>query len=355
MYIRRLTLRSFRNFDNIQLEFPRGIILIKGRNAQGKSNLLEALHFLSTFKSLRAREESDIIKKGARRAYIRGEVAREGRISIIESYINEEGKVVKVDYKFRKVGEAMGKCVSILYRDEDKDIIRGEPSLRRDFLDEELSLIFPRYRDALSSFKRVLSQRNALLKTDVSREELEPWNEEFAHLSSILIKMRQKFLTDILPYFQSVHAKFTDGKERISLEYIRTTGEEKEEIQEDLKKIEAEEREKGMSLIGPQRDDILIKIDSMDARYFASLGQVRTLALSLRLAQLLYLKNLLGDSPVFLLDDLSSDLEEERRRKIGELLRITEQSFIATTQRELFPYPVSKELVIEEGRVFENK
>lgn len=355
MFIRRLTLRDFRNFDNLQLEFPKGIILIKGGNAQGKSNLLEALHFLSIFKSLRAREDSDVIRYGAKRAYIRGEVARQGRVSVIESYINDEGKAVRVDYKFRKVGEAMGRCVTILYRDEDKEIIRGEPSVRRDFLDEELSLIFPKYRDSLSSFKKVLAQRNALLKTEVSSEELEPWNEEFAQLSSILIQMRERFIEDILPYLRDVHSKFTDGKEKIFCEYIRTTGREKEAILADLKKMEEEEREKGMSLIGPQRDDLLIKIDSLEARYFASLGQVRTLALSLRLAQLLYMKDLLGDSPVFLLDDLSSDLEEERRRKIGELLRIAEQSFIATTERELFPFPATKELIIEKGKVVGNK
>ncbi len=354
MFIRRLTLRSFRNFEEIRLEFPKGITLIKGGNAQGKTNLLEALHFLSTFKSLRAREDADMINYGAKKAYIRGEISREGRIFIIESYISEEGKSVKVDYKFRKVGEAMGKCVSILYRDEDKDIIRGEPSLRRDFLDEELSLIFPRYRDALSSFKKVLAQRNALLKMNASSGELEPWNQEFAQLSSILIKIREEFITDILPYFQSVHSQFTEGKEKTSLEYLRTTGREKEEILEDLEKAEAEEREKGMSLLGPQRDDISIKIDSMNARYFASLGQVRTLALSLRLAQLLYLKNLLGDSPVFLLDDLSSDLEEERRKRVGEILKLAEQSFVATTQRELFPLPASKELTIKKGTVLEN-
>lgn len=293
-----------------------------------------------------------MIKYGARRAYIRGEVARQGRVSVIESYITEEGKAVKVDYKFRKVGDAMGKCFSVLYRDEDKDIIRGEPSIRRDFLDEELSLIFPKYRDALSSFKKVLAQRNALLKTEVSSDELEPWNEEFAQLSSVLIQMRERFIEDILPYFRNIHSKFTDGGEKISCEYIRTTAREKEKILEDLKRMEREEKEKGMSLVGPQRDDILIKIDSADARYFASLGQVRTLALSLRLAQLFYLKNLLGDTPVFLLDDLSSDLEEERRKKIGEILKIAEQSFVATTQRELFPFPANREFTIERGSVF---
>lgn len=353
MYIRRITLRSFRNFLNLDIELPRGIILLKGGNAQGKSNLLEALHFFSLFKSLRAKEDADLINNNAKRAYIRGEVVREGRIFIIESYINEEGKAVKVDYKFRKIGEAMGKCISILCRDEDKDIIRGEPSLRRDFLDEELSLIFPRYRDALSSFRKVLTQRNALLKMGVSPQELAPWNEEFSQLSSVLIKIREKFIADIFPYLQHIYSQLTDGEEKISIEYIRTTRREKEEILEDLARLEAEEKEKGMSLIGPQRDDILIRIDSKEARYFASLGQVKTIALSLRLAQLFYLKDLLGDTPLFLLDDLSSDLEEERRKKIGEILKIPEQSFVATTQRELFPFPVSRELTIEGGKIIE--
>jgi len=354
MYIRRITLRSFRNFANLELELSKGITLLKGGNAQGKSNFLEALHFLSRFKSLRTREDTEMIKEGMKRAYIRGEVVREGRIFLIESYINEQGKAVKVDYKFRKIGEAMGNCVSLLYRDEDKDIIRGEPSLRRDFLDEELSLAFPRYRDALSSFRKVLSQRNALLRMGASSQELKPWNEEFAQLASVLIEIRENFIGDILPLFQDIHLQLTAGEEKPFMEYIRTTGRGKEAILEDLARMEREERERGMSLIGPQRDDILIRIDSREARYFASLGQVRTLALSLRFAQFFYLKRLLGDSPVFLFDDLSSDLEEERRRRIGEILKMVEQSFVATTQRELFPFPANRELTLDRGRIIEN-
>ena len=347
MFIRRIVLRSFRNFSNLELNFPKGIILIKGGNAQGKSNLLEGLHLLSIFKSLRAREDADLINKNAKRAYIRGEVSREGRIYIIECYINEQGKAVKVDYKFRKVGEAMGRCVSILYRDEDKEIIKGEPAKRRDFLDEELSLLFPRYREALSSFRKVLTQRNALLKVEVSKEEFEPWNEEFAQLSSVLIKMRKQFLAELLPYFQDVHTKITEGREKAWLRYSATTGETKEEILQGLKEIEEEEKEKGMGLIGPQRDDVEIRIDDMDARYFSSLGQARTLSLSLRLAQYNYTKHLLGDSPVFLFDDLTSDLEEERRKKIGEILRAMEQVFIATTDRDLLPIPIDMEIELK--------
>ncbi|MGB9607880.1 MAG: DNA replication/repair protein RecF [bacterium] len=351
MFLRRIVLRSFRNFSNLELNFPKGIILLKGGNAQGKSNLLEAIHFLSLFKSYRAREDSDLINKQGRKAYIRGEVSREGRIYIIECYIGEEGKTIKVDYKFRKVGEAMGRFVAILYRDEDKEIIKGEPAKRRDYLDDELSLLFPRYRDALASFRKVLAQRNTLLKGGATREEMEPWNEEFAQLSSILVKMRKQFIFELLPFFQEMHQKITEGREKAWLRYSQTTGETREEILNDLRKIEEEEREKGMSLIGPQRDDVEIGIDDMDARYFSSLGQARTLALSLRLAQFLYSKRILGDSPVFLFDDLTSDLEEERRKKIGEILRDIEQVFIATTEKHLFPLPIDMEVELKEGTI----
>ncbi|MGC8844183.1 MAG: hypothetical protein ACP5QS_09600, partial [bacterium] len=135
------------------------------------------------------------------------------------------------------------------------------------------------------------------------------------------------------------------------LRYSQTTGETREEILNDLRKIEEEEREKGMSLIGPQRDDVEIGIDDMDARYFSSLGQARTLALSLRLAQFLYSKRILGDSPVFLFDDLTSDLEEERRKKIGEILRDIEQVFIATTEKHLFPLPIDMEVELKKGTI----
>jgi DNA replication and repair protein RecF len=351
MFIRRIVLRSFRNFTNLELNPSKGIILIKGGNAQGKSNLLEGIHFLSIFKSLRAREDCDLINKNSQKAYIRGEVSREGRIYIIECYINDQGKTVKVDYKLRKVGEAMGRCVSILYRDEDKEIIRGEPARRRDYLDEELSLLFPRYRDALSSFRKVLAQRNALLKTNVLREELEPWNEEFAQLSSVLIKMRKQFIAELLPYFQDVYTRISEGREKVWLRYSATTGETAEEILRALKDMEEEEREKGMSLIGPQRDDMEIGINDMDARYFSSLGQARTLSLSLRLAQYIYTKHLLGDSPVFLFDDLTSDLEEGRRKMIGEILRAMEQVFLATTDRGLLPIPIDMEIELKGGQI----
>ncbi len=351
MYLRRLTLRGVRNFSSLDLRLPQGLILLKGGNAQGKTNLLEAIHYLSLFRSLRAKEDADLIKWGEKRAHIRGELLRQGRLYILEVFISQEGKMVKVDYKTTNVSTAMGKVLSILYRDEDVDIIRGEPSLRRDFLDDALSQIYPRYRVALSSFKKALSQRNALLRTDTSPEELSPWDEEFSRWASVLVQMRKKYVQDIYPFFRQVHSQLTEGKEEVSLKYLATTGEGAEEIFEDLRRMREEEISKGMSLIGPQRDDLDIRLNSAPARYFASLGQGRTLALSLRFAQFLFYRELMGESPIFLMDDLSSDIEENRREKIGSLLASADQAFVATTQRELLPSSPTLEITLEGGGI----
>jgi DNA replication and repair protein RecF len=148
-----------------------------------------------------------------------------------------------------------------------------------------------------------------------------------------------------------VYTRISEGREKVWLRYSATTGETAEEILRALKDMEEEEREKGMSLIGPQRDDMEIGINDMDARYFSSLGQARTLSLSLRLAQYIYTKHLLGDSPVFLFDDLTSDLEEGRRKMIGEILRAMEQVFLATTDRGLLPIPIDMEIELKGGQI----
>ncbi len=347
MHVRHLRLRNFRNYAQAQIEPSVGLNVLVGANAQGKTNLLEALYYASTFRPLRPVHESDLIRWGEEEAYLQLRFVRQGLEDqlLIRILLNGKRTVWLNEQPISRQSELVGRLKVVCFTAQDLLLIRGEPAERRRFLDSELSLISPRYLYSAAQYRRCLEQRNNLLRAHLeghaSLESLPEWNLQLVKYGARLFSERRRFLEQLQLFATEVHMRLTGGKEVFQLLYQpglprRTQLPDKEEdwasaLQSALREVESEEIRRGMTLVGPHRDDFLVLIDGHDARLFASQGQQRTCALSLRLAEVPLLEKRLEESPVVLLDDVFSDLDPDRRARLVAFLQPRTQTFLTCT------------------------
>ena len=363
MQVTRLELSDFRNYATLQWEPAPGLNLIVGPNAQGKTNILEALYTLATTKSHRARRDTDLVRFGADAARIVADVSREGQgDALLEMAIAAAGgaggekKIVKVNHgKQPRVTDLIGNFNAVLFSATDLDIVRGEPEDRRRFLNYEIAQVSPRYVLALAAYKRALEQRNRLLK-DVKYgatgiESLDVWTTQIIEHGAKIIERRRAYLEKLAIHAATVHGELTGGGESLTLEYlpsfplnatIVTAEDAALAFKEALANLRREELQRGATLLGPQRDDLLFKVGSspetaIDVKIFGSQGQQRTAALSLRLAERRLIEEMVGEPPVVLLDDVLSDLDEHRRAEIFTLALSGGQTFLTTTDLKAMP------------------
>ena len=358
MYINKLHLTNFRNYEQVDLTLERGLNLFVGENAQGKSNLLEAIYLLSTLRSSRASSDTDLVRRGALDsefpvARLQTEVQRAaGRLNLEVAVVGRGGesqrvgKRVRVNGLAKRTSDAVGELAAVLFTTLDIEVVAGPPILRRRYLDMMASQVDRGYLRAMQRYQRVLQQRNGLLKRIQSREasssELGFWNQELAHSGGIIMKGRADALGLLVPYAREQMGRLSDDLETIDLTYRPALG---DAVENDLPIDEAEwtnrmlralnegrprEIGAGVTLFGPHRDDIEVLIDDLPAAAFASRAQLRTAALSLRFAEAAYLQTCLGDEPVVLLDDVLSELDEQRRRGVLDSFAIFQQVIVTT-------------------------
>jgi DNA replication and repair protein RecF len=248
-------------------------------------------------------------------------------------------------------------------------LVSGEPTIRRRFLNVEISQISPKYCYGLASYKRALEQRNRLLRDmrdgQSSGFDLEAWNEQLILHGAPLFEKRKFFIDRLAPLARGIHCELTEGKEELDVRYIPTIplvdGEPDtivESFRSELARVAAEERRRGVTVIGPQRDDIQFTIDGMDARLYASQGQRRTVVLSIKLAQFRLMTEYVGEAPIMLLDDVMSDLDDPRKRQLLAAIRTECQSFITCTSLRDFPEEIVAEADIypvSGGRITESQ
>lgn len=370
MRVSRLDLFDFRNYAALHLEPGTGLNLLVGPNAQGKTNLLEALYVLATTKSARASRDGEMVRFGADACRILAEVSREKAgdvhlemaIGAPTAAIGGERKIVKVNHgKQARVTELIGNFNAVLFSSVDLDIVRGEPEERRRFLNYEIAQVSPRYVLALGAYRRALEQRNRLLKDvrwgHVGVDSLDAWTAQIVEHGSKLIERRRAYLDKLSAHAAAVHQALTDGAETLVLEYAPsfrldtgltnpvTAEEVAERFLEALAAMRRDEIARGSTLLGPQRDDIIFRIGSdlentVDAKTYGSQGQQRTVALSLRLAERQLIEEMVGEPPVVLLDDVLSDLDERRRAQIFALALGGGQTFLTTTDLGAIPADV---------------
>ncbi|MDO4552649.1 MAG: DNA replication/repair protein RecF [Bacillota bacterium] len=322
MYFKEIALENFRNYEKEKAEFHPSVNVILGNNAQGKTNLLEAIYINSLGRSFRTAKDSEMIRFGQERCRVKSRSVKGGREQTIELSFGKEGKEIKIDgVKENKSSALLERAYIVIFSPEDLKIVKDEPEKRRRFLDRELCQIKPVYYRTLGRYKKILQQRNALLKQgEADRQLFAAWDEALAAEGAPLIQYRNRFLEKLDKISREIHGRITDGKERLELAYEGNLALEKEvslqreRFSERLQETFFEDLKRGTTGTGPHRDDFKISVDGVDVRHFGSQGQQRTAALSLKLAETELIREETGETPVLLLDDVLSELDPERQR-----------------------------------------
>lgn len=317
MFIKSLKLKDYRNYDLLNLEFDKATNIFYGDNAQGKTNILEAVYLSGTTKSHRSSKDRDLIRFQCEESHIETVVVKNGVPYQIDMHLKKNSpKGIAINrIPIKKATELFGLMNFVFFSPEDLNIIKNGPSERRRFMDLELSQLDKLYLKDLTSYNRIVNQRNKLLK-DASfqpslLDTLDIWDMQLISYGKKIISRRKQFIQEVNEIIEEVHSKLTGGKEKIILSYESGCGTLSLE-EAVLRNRERDIKMKSTSA-GPHRDDICFRIGDIDIRRFGSQGQQRTAALSLKLSEIELVKKIIKDTPVLLLDDVLSELDKNRQ------------------------------------------
>lgn len=327
MYIKRVHLRDFRNYREKELQFAPGLNVIVGRNASGKTNLVESVYCCGIGKSPRTSKEKELIRWGQPFAYAEVEIVKQFRTHTIAFSVDAQGKKrIAVDgIAIGKMGELLGVLNPVFFSPDEIKLIKESPPERRRFIDISVSQQSKPYFYALSKYHNVLQQRNKLLKSGYSvdklREMLVGWDDQLARLGAKIVCDRRRWVEQLLPFAADAHKQLSDGQEVLSVAYecdikAQTEADVAQELMQALTQSLPKDRDLTYTTVGPHRDDLCIRVNDIDVRKFGSQGQQRTSALSLKLAQVGLLREQTGEAPILLLDDVLSELDEVRRNRL---------------------------------------
>ena len=357
MDIKNIYLHNYRNYQELNLNLSPNINIFTGFNAQGKTNIIEAIHFASIGISHRTRTENDLIYWNNNQANIQIKFSKMDIISTLKFNLNKQRtKEINLNGETIKQRELPGLLTMVLFSPEDLMLIKGSPLLRRRFLDIELSQVGSIYYNELVKYNKLLFQRNTLLKkireNNSDRELLDIWDNQFAKCAGFITEKRLKGIYDLNNLIKDIHKWITQGTEDLNIKYIihkQNNNLSTDSVQnydgkylekwylDNLKKYQNSDIFRGTTSIGPHRDDISFFINDIDLKSFGSQGQQRSCVLSLKLAEMEFLKQETGEYPVLLLDDVMSELDTKRRQNLLALLQEKNiQTLITATDRELF-------------------
>ncbi len=331
MFISDLTLENFRNYKKQSFSFSPGVNILYGLNAQGKTNVAEAVFYVCTGYSPRVTREKQVILMGENAASVSAVAVSErvGKISASVEFAAAGGKRITLNgLPLKRAGDLIGNINAVMFNPQELKLVQQAPEDRRRFLDISLSQINRRYFYALSKYKQILSQRNALLKEQdkpLILSTLPVWDEQFSDAAASIIADRNAFIAELKPLCESAHREVSGNKELLEVEGECKFCGSAEQIKSDFKAALEERMERdieaGFTTIGPHRDDLKIKLDGIDLRIYGSQGQQRTAALSLKLAEVQIFKKHFGEAPVLILDDALSELDRSRRAALLEFLK----------------------------------
>lgn len=351
--VRRLALESFRNYSRLELELGPGLNVLYGRNAQGKTNALEAIYLLSTTRLLRGSRDVEAVRQGASRASVEASLAPFDSTLSLTLEAGKRKLAQLNGMKLPRAADLIGRLPSICVSALDMEIVRGSPEDRRLFMDLELSQLSPSYLNHLTHYKRSLEQRNALLRRAqderVREDEFAVWEEPMSEHGAAIRSMRMELISELSP-LAAEHQAFLASEESLSVAYeAKDEGVDVSAIGQLLAQHRDREIARGSSNIGPHRDDLAIVVEGRDVRYFGSQGQQRTAVLALKLAAHHRQRKTSGSAPLLLLDDILSDLDEGRRRRLVEwILTEARQAILTCTEPEVAgPELLSRALLFE--------
>lgn len=374
MRLTHLGLTNFRNYARVELDLPAGSVLLVGENAQGKTNLLEAVYLLATTRSLRATNDIELIRRDPSvdprelAARVVGRVQRRAAPVQVEAVIarrdagpkgdntgangQHAAKRLRVNGIPHRAAGVVGQLLAVLFTSLDIDLITGPPAGRRRYLDITLSQIDSSYLRALQRYARIVQQRNSLLRAiDEGRagpDQLATWDEELVTHGTTIVAARTAAIADLHDRAAHIHGQLSEGRERLAIAYQPQLGEEhrgvseanvadlRERFQSALARRRRKEIAAGVSLIGPHRDDLRFLLDGEAAAAFGSRAQQRTVALAMRLAEAEFLRERSGEAPVLLLDDILSELDGRRRAAVLATIATAEQALITTADLDRY-------------------
>ena len=339
MIIKSIELADYRNYDSLTMEFCEGTNILYGDNAQGKTNILEAIYVASTTKSHKGSKDKDIVNFDKEEAHIRTYIEKEGVNTRIDMHLRKsKSKGIAIDgQKIKKAADLLGLCNVVFFSPEDLGIIKNGPSERRRFVDMELCQLDNFYLYNLNNYNKIINQRNKLLKdmfmNPQLKETLNIWDMQLVSYGSKIIERRKLFVEQLNEIIYDIHKKLSGGKEELTIKYEPDV--DIDEFEQKLKYSQDRDIKTKMTSVGPHRDDFCFLVGDTDIRKFGSQGQQRTAALSLKLSEIELVKKITKDTPILLLDDVLSELDSNRQNyllnSIGDI-----QTIITCTGLEEF-------------------
>jgi DNA replication and repair protein RecF len=357
--VKKLALTNFRSYKSLELELSPGPTTFIGNNGSGKTNIAESLIYLSYLSSHRVSQNLPLLHLGTEQAIIRAEIERDDRTLQIDLEINaskaNRARINQNPTKSQR--EILGALQVIYFSPEDLDLVRGEPTHRRDFLDKLLIIRSPRLAGVISDYDRVVKQRNTLLKTRAPENALAPWTEQLINLGAQLTAERIALVEELNPYVAANYANLNEVKPA-SIAYKSATDGLTTNTEENIATLTArqlevakQETDRGSSLIGPHRDDLHLQLGDFPAKGYASHGESWSMAISLRIGSFNLLKSE-GAEPILILDDIFAELDTARRAQLTSVTKMAEQTIItAAVESDLPPELLSTKYYVSPGVV----
>ena len=358
MYIESLELKNFRNYEDLSIVLDPGTNILYGDNAQGKTNVLEAIYLCGTTKSHRGSKDKEMIRFDQDESHIRMMVKKDGVSHKIDMHLKKnKAKGIAIDgIPIRKAAELFGIVNLVAFSPEDLNIIKNGPAERRRFLDSEICQLSRLYMIELANYNKVVAQRNKLLK-EISfsgrmADTLEIWDEQMVRYGTSIISERKKFISRLNDILSEIHQNLTGGKEQILITYEPNVSEEA--FSEELKAGRERDLRFGQSYTGPHRDDFCVRVNDIDIRKYGSQGQQRTAALSLKLAEIRLVEEEIHDTPVLLLDDVLSELDGSRQNYLLQSIHSIQTLITCTGMDEFVEnhFEANSVFQVVEGSVF---
>ena len=359
MRVTKLALTNFRSYKELTLEFEPGLTTFVGDNGSGKTNIAESLIYLAYLSSHRTPTNQPLLHLGSDQAIIRAEIERDNRCLQVDLEINasKANRARLNGNPVKSQREILGALQIIYFSPEDLDLVRGDPSERRNFLDKLLITQSPRLAGVIADYERVVRQRNTLLKTRAPENTIEPWTEQLIHFGATLSAERVKLVDDLNPYV-SEHYRNLNEVKPASIAYKSSTENLTADVNTNSEilttraiEVAQQERDRGVSLIGPHRDDLHLHLGDFPAKGYASHGESWSMAIALRIASYSLLKNE-GADPVLILDDIFAELDVARRKQLAAVTQLAEQTIITTAvEGDLPPELESAKFYVSAGEV----
>ena len=346
MKIERLSIKNFRNYSHLDVKFDDKVNVFIGKNAQGKTNLLESIFYCCIGKSFKSCKDKDLIKWGEEDSRIKVKTNRKYRdVEIDISLFKNQKKSIKLnDLPIKRIGELIGEVQIVFFSPQELRLVRESPDERRKFMDIDISQNNKRYFYQLSRYEKILANRNKLLKMSKSLESLKEtidiWDRALVASAKLIAFEREKFIKQISPFSEKAHSYISGGKEKLELAYkcgcaVLLDENFEENMDKLLKKNLEKDFRLGYTSIGVHRDDIDIFLNGVEVKLFGSQGQQRTVALALKLAELENMFNINGEYPILLLDDVFSELDIDRQTRLLKFVDRTQTFITCTDEKKL--------------------